>query len=110
MAIVLEHGTEFIIYLLLNLLGRYYYYLARPAPPVPLVRVGLVILLEPHILVEAAERLREFEGVADARGLRVRELVFEGRCDEVVLQLVDREQALETRVHVAVVRIVLQPY
>ena len=110
MAIVLEHRAELIINLLFNLLRRYNYYLARAPTPVSLVCMSLIVLLKPHVLVEAAKRQRKFEAMADPHRLGVRELVFEGEGDEVIFQLVDCEEALEARVHVAVVGIVLQSY
>lgn len=107
-AIVLKHRTELIIYLLLNLLGRYYYYLTGPPFPISLVRVRLIVLLEPHILVEPGKCEGEFEGVADPGWLGVGKFFFVGESDKVVFELFDRQEALEAGIHVAIVRVVLQ--
>jgi hypothetical protein len=107
-AIVLEHGAELIINLLLNQLWRYYYYLARSPFPISLVGVSLIVFLEPGILIKPGECKGEFEAVADPCRLRMRKLFLEGKSDEVISQLVYGQEALEAGVHIAIVGVVLE--
>ena len=107
---MLKHWTELVIDLLLYGLWRDYDRRCSPTFPVRALLVGvlLIVLLEPHVLIEVSECSRHFEGVLDSLGPCLRELLLVLPIYEVVFQLLNGEETLQARVHVAVVGIVLQ--
>jgi|LauGreDrversion4_2_1035121.scaffolds.fasta_scaffold140213_1 hypothetical protein len=108
MTVMLENRTELVVDLLLDILRGDYDDRAAATLSISLVSMGLVVLLEPNVLVKPAEGKGQLEGMAYSCGGSMGEFFFVCSCNEVIFKLVYCKKALEAGVHVAVVRVVLE--